>query len=116
MCRYHGWAYELDGQLRNAAHIFGLSGHTFDDMVASRGKDIRHYYATLGLPVDASDDEIKSKYRRLVVEYHPDKVVSKGMPEEFVELGAFMAHAHGYGQLVEMLGLGKEAQACQIEI
>lgn len=72
--------------LRSAAHIFGLSGHSFDDMVASRGKDRRHYYATLGLPVDASDDEIKSKYRRLVVEYHPDKVVSKGLPEEFVEL------------------------------
>jgi DnaJ like chaperone protein len=72
--------------LRQAAHIFGLSGHTFDDMVASRGKDVRRHYATLGLPVDASEDEIKSKYRRLVVEYHPDKVVSKGLPEEFVEL------------------------------
>ncbi len=72
--------------LRSAAHIFGLSGHDFEDMVASRGKDSRHNYATLGLPVDASEDEIKSKYRRLVTEYHPDKVIAKGLPEEFVEL------------------------------
>ncbi|MCL1595421.1 MAG: DnaJ domain-containing protein, partial [Actinomycetia bacterium] len=72
--------------LRNAPHIFGLSGHDFEDMVASRGKDFRHNYATLGLPVDASEDEIKSKYRRLVTEYHPDKVIAKGLPEEFVEL------------------------------
>jgi len=36
--------------------------------------------------------------------------------EEFVELGAFMAVAHGFGQLVEMLGLGKEAQTCDLEI
>jgi hypothetical protein len=35
--------------------------------------------------------------------------------EEFIELGAFMAHAHGYGLLVEMLGLGKEAQVCKVQ-
>jgi hypothetical protein len=36
--------------------------------------------------------------------------------EEFVELGAFMAHAHGFGVLVEALGLGGDDQACEIEI
>jgi len=36
--------------------------------------------------------------------------------EEFVELGAFMAHAHGFGQLVEMLGLGDAEQVCEFEI
>jgi len=36
--------------------------------------------------------------------------------EEFVELGAFMAHAHGFGQLVEMLGLGDAEQVCDFEI
>jgi alkylhydroperoxidase family enzyme len=36
--------------------------------------------------------------------------------EEFVELGAFMAHAHGYGQLVEMLGLGDADQVSATEI
>jgi alkylhydroperoxidase family enzyme len=36
--------------------------------------------------------------------------------EEFVELGAFMAHAHGFGQLVEMLGLGDADQTSDAEI
>ena len=36
--------------------------------------------------------------------------------EEFVELGAFMAHAHGFGQLVEMLGLGDAEQVSFTEI
>lgn len=36
--------------------------------------------------------------------------------EEFVELGAFMAHAHGFGQLVEMLGLGDADQTSDFEI
>lgn len=36
--------------------------------------------------------------------------------EEFVELGAFMAHAHGFGQLVEMLGLGDVKPTDKFEI
>ncbi len=36
--------------------------------------------------------------------------------EEFVELGAFMAHAHGFGQLVEMLGLGDVEQVDDSEV
>ncbi len=36
--------------------------------------------------------------------------------EEFVELGAFMAHAHGFGQLVEMLGLGDVEQVDNSEV
>jgi curved DNA-binding protein CbpA len=31
------------------------------------------YYATLGVARDASSDEIKRAYRRLVAEHHPDK-------------------------------------------
>ena len=30
------------------------------------------YYALLGVPVDASSDQIKSAYRKLVKRYHPD--------------------------------------------
>lgn len=36
--------------------------------------------------------------------------------EEFVELGAFIAHAHGFGLLVEMLGLGDADQTVKFEI
>ena len=29
--------------------------------------------------------EIKKQYRKLVTEYHPDKIESKGLPEEFIK-------------------------------
>jgi DnaJ like chaperone protein len=44
------------------------------------------YYKILGSDRKDSDDEIKSKYRSLVKEYHPDKIASKGLPEEFTKL------------------------------
>lgn len=36
--------------------------------------------------------------------------------EQLVELGTFLALADGFGKLVEMLGLGDNDQACDVEI
>lgn len=43
-------------------------------------------FAKLGLESSASDAEIKKAYRKLVSQYHPDKLVSRGLPEEMMEI------------------------------
>jgi DnaJ like chaperone protein len=43
-------------------------------------------YAKLGLTRQASDAEVKRAYRKLVSQYHPDKLVSRGLPEEMMEV------------------------------
>ena len=43
-------------------------------------------YEILGLDRSASDDRIKKTYRRLVRENHPDKMIARGVPQEFVTI------------------------------
>jgi DnaJ like chaperone protein len=44
-----------------------------------------HAYHVLGVSSGSSNDEVKSAYRKLVSEYHPDKIASKGLPDEFIK-------------------------------
>jgi DnaJ like chaperone protein len=43
-------------------------------------------YAQLGLEASATDAEVKKAYRKLVSQYHPDKLVSHGLPEEMMDI------------------------------
>jgi len=55
-------------------------GHATSTKTASIGS-----YAVLGLKQDASQQEIKLAYRKLMSQYHPDKLVSKGLPTELLK-------------------------------
>lgn len=46
----------------------------------------KDYYEILGVPRTASQDEIKRAYRRLAMEYHPDRNKEPGAEEKFKEI------------------------------
>ncbi len=77
--------------LTAVAEIFGFSQEEFDRIVARHGQASSGGVSGAGDPykilgVKPSDDfkDIKRSYRKLVAENHPDKLIARGVPEEFV--------------------------------
>lgn len=71
--------------LRRVADIF-----TFDEARFARVRDrflpapATDPYQVLGITADVDDEEIKKTYRRLIREHHPDTLVARGLPREFL--------------------------------
>lgn len=49
-------------------------------------------YQVLGVTAGADEAAIKKAYRRLMSQHHPDKLVSKGLPEEMIRLATEKTH------------------------
>ena len=43
-------------------------------------------YEVLGITPDIDNDTLKHHYHKLVLENHPDKMIARGVPPEFVSL------------------------------
>ena len=71
--------------LSEAIPIFGLDPDLFKLNKRKFGADISDAYAVLGVTQDMSYKEIKTAYQRKRKEFHPDTLLSKGLPEELLE-------------------------------
>lgn len=73
--------------LETVARIFGFSQSEWDRIKAPNvPPDKYDPYQVLGVDPAASDAEIKSAHRRLVMKNHPDKLMAQGLPQEFLDL------------------------------
>lgn len=48
-------------------------------------------YKALGISKEGSDQEIKRAYRKLMSQYHPDKLIGQGMPEDMIAVATEQA-------------------------
>ena len=60
---------------------FGRAGY---QAAQSKQTSIEDAYAMLALDKSVSDSELKKAYRRLMSQHHPDKLVSRGLPDEMI--------------------------------
>jgi DnaJ like chaperone protein len=73
--------------LQNVARAFGLGAHDFDRIQSAHmGTESADPYQILGIARDTADDDIKKAYRNLSRENHPDTLIAKGMPQEFIDV------------------------------
>ncbi len=68
-------------QSEQAFHQSGFGGQQGDP-----AKLLEEAYGVLGVESSVSDAELKRAYRKLMSQHHPDKLISKGLPEEMMQL------------------------------
>jgi DnaJ like chaperone protein len=71
--------------LRRIKEIFRIDEEQYNRIKGFYFNELDKYYKVLNSTPQSSTQEIKSNYRKLVKDFHPDTIVSKGLPEEFVE-------------------------------
>ncbi len=60
--------------------------------VASPGQTLGGAYRALGIEAAATDAEVKTAYRRLMNQHHPDKQAARGLPESMLEAAEERTH------------------------
>lgn len=75
-----------DGQLqeneryaiRHIAVLLGISENVVSQMMSLGKKNIDDAYKVFGVSSDATEEELRRTYRKLALQYHPDRVASLG--------------------------------------
>ena len=73
--------------LEKVAEIFGFAPNEYRRIRASHfAPELTDPYVILGVSYVADDEELKQTYRKLVRENHPDSLMARGVPQEFIKL------------------------------
>ncbi len=74
-----------EAQIKRIQKIFMISDRQYENLKAVYFNDVDGYYKVLNCTPDSPDREIRANYKKLVKDFHPDTIISKGLPEEFVQ-------------------------------
>ena len=94
--------------LQQVAKRFGISDTEFAYIKARHVTAAkRNPYDVLGITPTISNEELKSHYRKLIAENHPDKMMARGVPKEFVAIATekIAAINESYGEIAKERGI-----------
>ncbi|MBA3448220.1 MAG: DnaJ family molecular chaperone [Pseudaminobacter sp.] len=83
-----GLLHEREGlYLHRVAEIFEI-GHNHYQSILARHLDLGETdpYTVLGIERGKPFEDIRKHYRKLVANNHPDKLIARGLPEEFIAI------------------------------
>ena len=73
-----------DELLKKIPRIFRFDKNVYKSLYEKYVDQNRNYYEVLGLSENSSFTEIKKAYLKKRKEFHPDTLIGKGLPEEFI--------------------------------
>ncbi len=71
--------------LKKVPKIFGFNDGLYNQLFQKYGLKTQNFYEVLGVSKQMNFDEIRKTYLKKRREFHPDKLISKGLPEELIE-------------------------------
>ena len=71
--------------LKEVPNVFDLRSDLFEELKRKFNNQVSDSYSILGATRDMSLSDIKKKYQKKRREFHPDTLISKGLPEELLE-------------------------------
>ena len=71
--------------LKKVPNIFKLPNNLFKELYEKYVSNIKDYYKILGVNRNMSFSEIRKVYLKKRKEFHPDMLISKGLPEVLIE-------------------------------
>ncbi len=96
--------------INSAARIFNIPKSFLDTILRQYGSSSAsggRAYSVLNLTPEATDAEVKKAFRKMSIEFHPDTVASKGLPEEFTRFATekFRAIQEAYEEIKKERGM-----------
>ena len=94
--------------LHQVAKRFGVTDTEFAYIKARHvAEPKRNPYDVLGVAPGIENDALKAHYRKLVAENHPDKLIARGVPKEFLPIATekIAAINEAYGQVARERGM-----------
>nr|CCC93659.1 putative chaperone protein DNAj [Trypanosoma congolense IL3000] len=90
-------AFASQGKSQNGSRrgptLADLNKGTSDNVVKARLLKVMNYYDILGVTPDATEDDIRRRFKKKALELHPDRAGKQQTPEE-VELFKMITKAH----------------------
>ena len=71
--------------------------------MANRVRKSKDYYELLGVSKDATDSDLKKSYRKMALQFHPDKNKAPGAGEAFKSIGNAYAVSNQYSFLIKFI-------------